>query len=517
METEAPFEPEQSDPSYVPAASSAQTTLAQTFEHFASNRDRFDYRLKGIEHGQVTRLTEGVARISGIPNVGFEELVRFDNGALGLVLDLDVGHVGAVLLDPDEGLEAGSAVRRTGRVMDTPVGDALLGRVVDPAGRPLDNRGPLLTTSRQPVERRPPTIRDRAAVTRPLQTGIKAIDALVPIGRGQRELIVGDRQTGKSSIAIDTILNQSDEVVSIYSAIGQQMSAVAKVIARLQGQGAMERTIVVVASGDDPVGLRFVAPYAATTIAEYFMDQGRDVLIVYDDLTRHARSYRELSLLLRRPPGREAYPGDIFYVHSRLLERSCQLNAELGGGSLTALPIVETQAEDLAAYIPTNLVSITDGQVYVSPKLFRRGQLPAVDVGRSVSRVGGRAQLPAYRSVGGSLRLFYSQFEELERFTRYGARLEPGRRRELERGRRVREALRQGDGEPRSVAEQLFVLVAVTQGAFDDLPPDRVRQFERHLQVHSEALPDIRRHISRGEELSEDDLGEIVAFARSTW
>ena len=516
METEAVSDPEQSDSSDLPPVPHATTTLAQTFDHFASSRDRFDYRLTSIEHGQVTRLTEGVARISGIPNVGFEELVRFDNGALGLVLDLAIGDAGAVLLDTDDGLEAGSGVRRTGRVMDTPVGDALLGRVVDPAGRPLDDRGPVMAASRRPIERRPPAIRDRAAVDRPLQTGIKAIDALVPIGRGQRELIVGDRQTGKSSIAIDTILNQPDDVVSIYCAIGQQMSAVAKVIARLHEQGAMERTIVVVASGDDPVGLRFVAPYAATAMAEYYMDQGRDALIVYDDLTRHARSYRELSLLLRRPPGREAYPGDIFYVHSRLLERACQLNVELGGGSLTALPIVETQAEDLAAYIPTNLVSITDGQIYVSPKLFRRGQLPAVDVGRSVSRVGGRAQLAAYRSVGGSLRLFYSQFEELERFTRYGARLESARRRELERGRRVREALRQGDGDPRSVAEQLFVLVAVTQGAFDEFPPDRVRAFEHELQNNTDALPAVRARISRGEELTEDDLAEIVALARNT-
>ena len=516
METDAPFEPRQSDTSDMSHASNVQATLTQTFKHFASNRNDFDYRLTSSERGQVSRLTEGVARISGIPNVGFEELVRFDNGALGLVLDLDIDDVGAVLLDTDAGLEAGSAVRRTERVMDTPVGDALLGRVLDPAGRPLDDLGPLSSASRQPIERRPPAIRDRAAVTRPLQTGIKAIDALVPVGRGQRELIVGDRQTGKSSIAIDTILNQPDDVVSIYCAIGQQVSAVAKVIARLREQGAMERTIVVVASGDDPVGLRFVAPYAATAMAEYFMDQGRDALIVYDDLTRHARSYRELSLLLRRPPGREAYPGDIFYVHSRLLERSCQLKAELGGGSLTALPIVETQAEDLAAYIPTNLVSITDGQIYVSPRLFHRGQLPAVDVGRSVSRVGGRAQLPAYRSVGGSLRLFYSQFEELERFTRYGARLESARQRELERGRRVREALRQNEGDPRSAAEQLFVLVAVTRGAFDELPTNRVRQFEQQLKTNNEALPDIRRRISQGEELSEDDLDEIVAFARST-
>lgn len=494
---------------------SATHIMSRVFDDLETNRQTFDYALGSSERGQVTRLTEGVARISGIPSVGFEELVRFDNGALGLVLDLDTDAVGAVLLDSDEGLEAGIGVRRTERVMDTLVGEALLGRVVDPAGRALDGRGPVPAASRREIERQPPAIRDRAAVSRPMQTGIKAIDALVPVGRGQRELIVGDRQTGKSSIAVDTILNQADnEVVCVYCAIGQQVSAVAKVVARLREYGMLERTIVVVASGEDPVGLRYVAPYAATAMAEYFMDQGRDALIVYDDLTRHARAYRELSLLLRRPPGREAFPGDIFYVHARLLERSCQLKAELGGGSLTALPIVETQAEDLAAYIPTNLVSITDGQIYVSPRLFRRGQLPAVDVGRSVSRVGGRAQLPGYRSVGGSLRLYYSQFEELERFTRYGARLESARRRDLERGRRVREALRQDEGNPSSVVEQLLLLVAVTQGAFDDVPAERVRRFETNLRDHPKALPDIRRRIEEDQELRDEDLAAIVVYAK---
>lgn len=494
----------------------ASDMLLRVFEDLEINRQSFEYELAGTEHGRITRLTGGIARISGIPSVGFEELVRFDNGALGLVLDLDIDDVGAVLLDSDDGLEAGIGARRTHRVMDTVVGDALVGRVVDPAGRALDGRGPVLAATRREIERQPPAIRDRAAVSRPLQTGIKAIDALVPVGRGQRELIVGDRQTGKSSIAVDTILNQADnDVVCVYCAIGQQVSAVAKVVARLRDHGMLERTIVVVASGEDPVGLRYAAPYTATAMAEFYMDQGRDALIVYDDLTRHARAYRELSLLLRRPPGREAYPGDIFYVHSRLLERSCQLSAELGGGSLTALPIVETQGEDLAAYIPTNLVSITDGQIYVSPRLFRRGQLPAVDVGRSVSRVGGRAQLQGYRSVGGSLRLFYSQFEELERFTRYGARLESARRRELERGHRVREALRQDEGDPSSVAEQLLLLVAVTQGAFDDVPAERVRRFEVELRDHPDALPEVRRRIEEGQVLLDADLSAIVAFAKS--
>jgi F-type H+-transporting ATPase subunit alpha len=489
--------------------------VRQVFVDLRNARQRFGYRLVGAERGEVHRLTEGVARVSGLPGVGFEEVVEFENGALGLVMDLDIEDVGVMLLDSDEEIRAGTIVRRTHRVMDAPVGEALLGRVVDPAGRPLDDRGPVRATDRRHIERRPPPIRDRAPVSTPLQTGIKAIDALVPIGRGQRELIVGDRQTGKTSIALDTIINQRpDDVISVYCAVGQQISGTAKVVASLRDHGALERSIVVVATSEDPVGLRYAAPYAATTMAEYFTDAGRDVLIVYDDLTRHARAYRELSLLLRRPPGREAYPGDIFYVHSRLLERASHLRGERGGGSLTALPIIETQAEDLAAYIPTNLVSITDGQVYVSPRLFRRGQLPAVDAGRSVSRVGDRAQLPAYRSVGNSLRLFYSQFEELERFSRYGARLEPERRRELERGRRIREALKQADGDPRSVVEQLVVLVAVTEGALDHVPPARIPTAEAELRSRAGAFDELGRRIDRGAPLTDEDVRRIVGLAK---
>lgn len=485
------------------------------FEYLASAREALDYEPATRERGAIVRLTEGVARVSGLPGVGYEELVRFENGALGLVLDLDVDDVGVVLLDPDDGLEAGGEVRRTERVMDTPVGERLLGRVVDPAGRPLDGRGPLGIHRYEEIERRPAPIRDRAPVSVPLQTGIKAIDALVPLGRGQRELIVGDRQTGKSSIAVDTIVNQHDTgVISVYCAIGQQISAVAKVVARLEREGALQRTIVVVASSEDPVGLRFVAPYAATSMAEYFSDRGRDVLVVYDDLTRHARSYRELSLLLRRPPGREAYPGDIFYVHSRLLERAAHLGDRLGGGSLTALPVVETQAENLADYIPTNLISITDGQIYLSPRLFRRGQRPAVDIGRSVSRVGGRAQLPAYRAVGAQLRLFYSQFEELERFTRYGARLEPERRRQLERGRRVREALKQDEDDQRTVVEQILMLVAVAEGAFDEVPVDRMPAVEAELRRHSGELPAVIEAIEEGRTLEPEHVAAIVELAR---
>jgi F-type H+-transporting ATPase subunit alpha len=490
-------------------------TLNEVFSQMGRAQSAFGYALESSERGEVQRLTEGVARISGLPGVGYEELVEFDNGALGQVLDLDIDDVGVVLLDSDEGIDAGSLVRRTHRVVDTPVGENLLGRVVDPAGRPLDGGGPVRTLGRQEIERRPPSIRDRAPVTEPLQTGIKVIDALVPIGRGQRELIIGDRQTGKSSIAVDTILNQrSDDVLSVYCAIGQQVSGVAKTVAHLRRKGALERTIVVVASSEDPVGLRYAAPYAATSMAEFFLDRGRDVLIVYDDLTRHARAYRELSLLLRRPPGREAYPGDIFYIHSRLLERAAHLSPARGGGSLTALPIIETQAENLSAYIPTNLISITDGQIYVSPRLFRRGQLPAVDAGRSVSRVGGRAQLPAYRSVGASLRLFYAQFEELERFTKYGARLEAERRKELERGRRVREALKQSEGDPRSVVDQIVLLVAVAEGAFDDVPAERLVNLENELRYATADRPELSRSIEQGQPLSPEQIAAIVSLAR---
>jgi F-type H+-transporting ATPase subunit alpha len=353
---------------------------------------------------------------------------------------------------------------------------------------------------------------DRAPVDTPLQTGIKAIDALIPIGRGQRELILGDRQTGKTAIAIDTIINQRDQgVLCIYCAVGLRSSAVAKVVADLEEAGAMEYTAIVVATGDDPPGRQFIAPYAATTMAEWFMERGDDALVVYDDLTRHARAYRELSLLLRRPPGREAYPGDIFYIHSRLLERPTHLR---GAGSMTALPIIETEAQNIAAYIPTNLISITDGQVYLSPKLFQQGVLPAVDIGRSVSRVGGQAQMPAYRAVAGDLRLSYSQFEELERFSRYGARLEKDKEKALERGRRVREVLKQPRYEPLSLEEQIAVLVAVTDGAFDQTPVHDVERVSHRIARELVSRhTDIFEVVQQGEELSDGQLSELQESA----
>ena len=436
---------------------------------------KIDANLSLEEFGEVTYIGQGVARVQGLPHVKSEELVRFEGGLLGMAFNLDPDEIGVVLLDDCTGIESGSQVRRTNRVLDVPVGETLLGRVVDPVGRPLDDAGPLKNHLRAPIECAAPPIMDRAPVTEPLATGTKTIDALIPVGRGQRELILGDRQTGKTGIAVDCILSQrGKDVLCIYCAIGQRSASVASVIGDLRSRGAMDYSIVVVATGDAPCGLQFAAPYAATAMGEYFMRQGRDTVIVFDDLSCHARAYREMSLLLRRPPGRESFPGDIFFIHSRLLERSTHLRQELGGGSLTALPIVETQEQNISAYIPTNLISITDGQIYLTPELFQKGILPAIDVGKSVSRVGGKAQLPAYRAVTGDLRLFYSQFEELEVFSRFGSRIDERTRQTLARGRAVREALKQPQFDPLSATEQIAVLLAATEGLFDNVPPEQI-------------------------------------------
>ena len=467
------------------------------------------------ETGTVFSIGSGIARVSGLAGVQSEELVELSGGVPGLAFNLDEDEVGVVLLGAPEGLVSGARVRRTGRVVDVPVGEGLLGRVVDASARPLDNAGPLSFSERRPVEREAPPIMDRAPVTEPLQTGLKVVDALIPVGKGQRELILGDRQIGKTAIALDTIINQAGKgVLCIYCAIGQQGDAVARVIDSLRRAGALEYTTVVIASGDEPPGLRYIAPYAATAMGEYFMEQGRDVLIVYDDLTAHARSYRELSLLLERPPGREAYPGDIFYIHSRLLERSTRLRDELGGGSLTALPIIETQAQNISAYIPTNLISITDGQIYLSPDLFHKNHLPAVDVGKSVSRVGGKTQLAAYREVTGALRLSYAQFEELEMFARFGTRLDESTRTAIERGRRVRKVLTQPQFEPIPVCEQIAVLLAVTAGLLDDVEVEEIPAAELKIRAAvREHLSEICQNITRGEPLSEEERRAVIKAA----
>ncbi|SDJ38463.1 alternate F1F0 ATPase, F1 subunit alpha [Lutimaribacter saemankumensis] len=469
--------------------------------------------LEMAEIAHVLSVGNGVAEVAGFTDLRADELLTFVGGVMGIASSLRVDRAGVIVLGATDTLRPGDPVRRTGRVVDVPVGQGLVGRVVDGLGRPLDGGDVIDAAERLPIEQPAPPIMHRGPVQVPLQTGIKAVDAAIPIGRGQRELILGDRQTGKTAIAVDAILNQKDTgVLSIYCAIGQRASAVARVIQSLREGGAMERTILVVASGEDAPGLQFVAPYAATSMAEHFMAEGRDVLIVYDDLTRHARAYRELSLLLRRPPGREAYPGDIFYIHSRLLERATQLREEQGGGSLTALPVVETQAQNISAYIPTNLISITDGQIYLSPSLFEKGHLPAIDIGTSVSRVGGKVQLPAFRAVAGNLRLMYAQFEELETFARFGTQLDAETRRKLTRGLRVREVLKQREHDQLDAPEQIAALLAATEGLYDEIDPDDVAEAEKTVRkaVREEA-GDIRDRIAAGEKLKDADREKLIS------
>lgn len=493
-----------------------QPVFDQTFAAIAQARETFTPQFTPQEIGTVSSVSTGIAKVSGLPSVGFEELLAFPGEVFGIAFNLDPDEIGVVLLGDYWQLHAGDAVERTGRVMDVAVGDGLLGRVIDPLGRPLDGLGPLTASARLPIERPAAAIMDRAPVTVPLQTGLKVIDALIPIGRGQRELILGDRQTGKTAIAIDTILNQrGQDVLCVYCAIGQRASAIAKTLATLREQGALDYSLVVLTEGNNAPGLTYIAPYAATSIAEHFMEQGRDVLIVYDDLTHHARAYRELSLLLRRPPGREAFPGDIFYIHSRLLERATHLREGLGGGSLTALPIIETEAQNISAYIPTNLISITDGQIYLSPSLFELGVLPAVDVGQSVSRVGGKAQRAAYRAVAGDLKLAYAQFEELETFARFGARVDEDTRSRIAHGRRIRACLKQPEFAPVSMPAQITILLALTAGLFDAVALERMPEAERAVQDAAAAIPDdvIERLVS-ADALSDVDRQTIVNIGR---
>jgi F-type H+-transporting ATPase subunit alpha len=497
------------------APENLQSVFERTFAGMSQVRGAFTPQLLPREVGTITSIATGIAKVSGLPSVGFEELVKFPGGVFGIAFNVDEDEVGVVLLGEYWHLHAGDEVERAGRVMDVAVGDGLVGRVIDPLGRPLDDKGPVVSSARLPIERPAAPIMDRAAVTVPLQTGLKVIDALIPIGRGQRELILGDRQTGKTAIAMDTILNQRGQnVLCVYCAIGQRASAVAKAVANLREKGAMEYTVVVVTEGNDPPGLAYIAPYAATSIAEHFMEEGRDVLIVYDDLTQHARAYRELSLLLRRPPGREAFPGDIFYIHSRMLERATHLRTELGNGSLTALPIIETEAQNISAYIPTNLISITDGQIYLSPSLFELGVLPAVDVAKSVSRVGGKAQRAAYRAVAGDLKLAYAQFEELETFARFGARVDEDTRKVIDHGRRIRACLKQPELAPVSVPAQIAVLQALTAKLFDAVPLDRMADAEKAVQEAAASIPaDVLARFDTAKDLNDADRKTITDIA----
>jgi len=434
------------------------------------------------EVGSIISLGDGIARIHGIENAMAGEMLEFPHGVFGIALNLEEESVGAVLLGEFKEIKEGDTVKRTGRIISVPVGDEMLGRVVNALGQPIDGKGPIASKRFAPIERLAPGVVDRQSVKEPLQTGLKAIDAMVPIGRGQRELIIGDRQTGKTAVALDTILNQKDTgVVCIYNAIGQKQSTIAQVVRTLEEADAMRYTIVVAAAAADPAPLLYISPYSACTLGEFFRDSGRHALVVYDDLSKHAQAYREISLLLRRPPGREAYPGDVFYLHSRLLERAAKLNNEMGGGSLTALPIIETQAGDLSAYIPTNVISITDGQIFLESDLFHQGVRPAINVGNSVSRVGGSAQIKAMRQVAGTLRLDLAQYRELAAFAQFGSDLDKSTQAQLTRGARLVEILKQPQYEPLPVERQVAIIFAGTNGYLDSIPVAELRGFETEL------------------------------------
>ena len=440
------------------------------------------------EVGTVVAVGDGIARIHGVERAMAGEMLEFPNGLFGIALNLEEESVGAVLLGHSTDIKEGDTVKRTGRIISVPVGDELIGRVVNSLGQPIDGKGPIATKQFMPIERLAPGVVERQPVKEPLQTGLKAIDGMVPIGRGQRELIIGDRQTGKTAVAVDAIINQRGlGVICIYNAIGQKQSTVAQVVKTLEDAGAMDYTIMVAAGASDPAPLLYISPYSACTIGEYFRDSGRHALCVYDDLSKHAQSYREISLLLRRPPGREAYPGDVFYLHSRLLERAAKLRKELGGGSLTALPIIETQAGDLSAYIPTNVISITDGQIFLEADLFNQGIRPAINVGNSVSRVGGSAQIKAMRQVAGSLRLDLAQYRELAAFAQFGSDLDPATQKQLNRGKRLTEILKQPQYRPLSVEKQVAIIFAATNGYLDQVAVDRLRAYEEGLYAFLEA------------------------------
>ncbi|MQG20843.1 MAG: F0F1 ATP synthase subunit alpha [SAR202 cluster bacterium] len=470
--------------------------------------EQFGTSVTMTDVGTVVEVGDGIARVHGLTNCRYNELLAFPNGLMGLAMNLEEETVGATVLGDDKGVKEGDEVRTTGRIMQIPVGDQLLGRVVDPLGLPIDGKGALTSDTTRDLERVAPNVVTRGSVDTPVQTGIKAIDAMIPIGRGQRELIIGDRSTGKTAIALDTIINQKgQDLLCIYVAIGQKASRVAAIQGTLEEHGAMEHTVIVAANANDPASLQYLAPYAGCAIGEEFMEQGKDALIIYDDLSKHAWAYRQISLLLRRPPGREAYPGDVFYLHSRLLERAAKLGPDYGGGSLTALPIIETQAGDVSAYIPTNVISITDGQIFLEADLFNSGIRPAVNAGLSVSRVGGAAQTRAVRKVAGPLRLALAQFRELAAFAQFGTSdLDPATLAQLERGRRLTELLKQDQYVPMPLAQESMVLYAATQGYMDDIAVERVQAFESEfLEYVDSNNPEIGRSITETGDITDEN------------
>jgi F-type H+/Na+-transporting ATPase subunit alpha len=466
----------------------------------------FTSEIEVVDVGTVIQIGDGIARVHGLEKAMAGELLEFQNGVMGMVLNLEEDNVGVVILGPFRDIKEGDTVKRTGRIMEVPVGEALLGRVVNPLGQPLDGLGPINTTEFRPVESPAPGVMARKSVHEPLQTGIKAIDAMIPIGRGQRELIIGDRQTGKTAVALDTIINQKGQnMICIYVAIGQKQSTVANIVETLRKHGALEYTIVVSATASDPAPLLFLAPYAGVTMGEYFMYKGQHVLCVYDDLSKQAAAYREMSLLLRRPPGREAYPGDVFYLHSRLLERAAKLSDEMGAGSLTALPFIETQAGDISAYIPTNVISITDGQIFLETDLFNAGQRPAVNTGLSVSRVGGAAQIKAMKKVAGPLKLELAQYRELAAFAQFGSDLDKATQARLTRGQRLMEIMKQNQFDPMPVEKQVAIIYTATKGYLDDIPVEDVRRFEKEFLSYLDSnKPQLLEHIRTTKELPDE-------------
>jgi F-type H+/Na+-transporting ATPase subunit alpha len=475
--------------------------------------ERFQEVVTSVNVGTVVEVGDGIARIHGLSGAMSSELLEFPDGVMGLALNLEEENVGAVVLGPFDQIKEGDQVKATGRIVEVPVGMELVGRVVNALGQPIDGKGPINATRTRPVERVAPGVVLREPVDTPVQTGIKAIDSMIPIGRGQRELIIGDRQTGKTAIALDAIINQrKGDMVCIYVAIGQKASSVAQVVGILEDAGAMEHTIVVAANASDPAPLQYIAPYTGAAMGEEIMEQGGDALVVYDDLSKHAWAYRQISLLLRRPPGREAYPGDVFYLHSRLLERAVRLNQEHGGGSLTALPIIETQANDVSAYIPTNVISITDGQIYLEGDLFYAGVRPALNVGISVSRVGGAAQIRAMRQVAGRLRGDLAQFRELQAFAQFGSDLDRVTKAQIDRGQRITEVLKQPQYQPMVVEKQVMIIYAVTSGFLDDVPVDRVRAFETAFHRFMESThPEIGEAIARDKKMSDETIEALRA------
>ncbi len=473
--------------------------------------ENYKSELQVVEVGTVIQIGDGIARAHGLENVMAGELLEFSNGVMGMALNLEEANVGIVIMGPYKDIKEGDQVKRTGRIMEVPVGEALLGRVVNPLGQPLDGKGPIVTETFRPVESQAPGVIDRKSVHEPMQTGIKAIDAMIPVGRGQRELIIGDRQTGKTAVAIDTIINQKGNGVKcIYVAIGQKQSTVANVVETLRRNGALDYTIVVTAAASEPSPLLFLAPYSGCAMGEYFMYKGEHVLVIYDDLSKQAAAYRELSLLLRRPPGREAYPGDVFYLHSRLLERAAKLSDARGGGSLTALPFIETQASDVSAYIPTNVISITDGQIFLESDLFYSGQRPAINVGISVSRVGGNAQIKAMKKVAGTMRLDLAQYRELAAFAQFGSDLDKATQARLNRGQRTLELLKQGVNQPMPVEKQVVSIYTVVKGHLDEIPVVDVRRFEKEFLAFVDAkYPQVFKSIVDTKDITSDNEAEL--------